>query len=104
LERLGVPREDIAMLLPLGMTTKIVDKRNLRNLIEMAHQRLCTRAYWEYRKLMADIMKALSEYSEEWAFLVFNFFEPKCEVMGYCNEKKGCGRRMQIIGVEELVN
>ena len=53
----GVPREDAAMLLPLGMTTKIVDRRNLRNLVDMSHQRLCTRAYWEYRKLMADIMK-----------------------------------------------
>ena len=26
----GVPKEDAAMLLPLGMTTKIVDKRNLQ--------------------------------------------------------------------------
>ena len=33
-----IPREDSAMLLPLGMTTKIVDKRNLRNLVDMSHQ------------------------------------------------------------------
>ena len=45
LESLGVPKEDSAMLLPLGMSTKIVDKRNLRNLIDMSHQRKCTRAY-----------------------------------------------------------
>ena len=30
LEDIGTPREDSALLLPLGMTTKIVDKRNLR--------------------------------------------------------------------------
>lgn len=89
----GVPREDAAMLLPLGMTTKIVDKRNVRNLIEMSHQRLCTRAYWEYRKLMQDIMKALSEYSEEWKYLVDTYFVPKCELKGYCTEKKCCGRK-----------
>ena len=89
----GVPREDAAMLLPLGMTTKIVDRRNLRNLVDMSHQRLCTRAYWEYRKLMADIMKALSEYSEEWKYLVDNYFVPKCELAGYCTEKKCCGRK-----------
>lgn len=89
----GVPREDVAMLLPLGMATTIVDKRNLRNLVEMSHQRLCTRAYWEYRKLMRDVMKSLSEYSEEWKYLVDNYFVPKCEFMGYCNEKNGCGRK-----------
>ena len=58
-----------AMLLPLGMTTKSVDKRNVRNLIEMSHQRLCNRAYWEYRRLMGDICAALREYSEEWPLL-----------------------------------
>lgn len=89
----GIPREDAAMLLPLGMSTKIVDKRNVRNLIEMSHQRLCTRAYWEYRLLMDDIRQALSEYSEEWKFLAENYFVPKCEVSGYCNEKKSCGRK-----------
>ncbi len=89
----GIPREDAAMLLPLGMSTKIVDKRNVRNLIEMSHQRLCSRAYWEYRLLMNDICKALAEYSEEWKFLAEQYFVPKCEVSGYCSEKKSCGRK-----------
>lgn len=90
---LGIAREDAAMLLPLGMETKIVDKRNLRNLIEMSHQRMCTRAFWEYRELMRDLCNALREYSEEWAYLVDNYFMPKCEVSGYCTEKKSCGRK-----------
>lgn len=89
----GIPREDAALLLPLGMTTKIVDKRNVRSLIEMSHQRMCTRAYWEYRVLMQDICKALSDYSPEWKYLVENYFMPKCEVSGYCTEKKSCGRK-----------
>lgn len=88
-----IPREDAALLLPLGMTTKIVDKRNLRSLIEMSHQRMCTRAYWEYRQLMQDICKALSDYSEEWKYLVDNYFMPKCEVSGFCTEEKSCGRK-----------
>jgi len=50
LDELGIPREDSALCLPLGMETKIVDKRNLRNLIDMSHQRMCTRAYHEYRR------------------------------------------------------
>ncbi len=89
----GIPREDAAMLLPLGMETKIVDKRNLRNLIEMSHQRMCTRAFWEYRELMRDLCGALRDYSEEWAYLVDNYFMPKCEVSGFCTEKKSCGRK-----------
>lgn len=93
LEALGLPREDIGMLLPLGMETKVVFRTNLRNLIDMAHQRMCTRAYWEYRKLMQDMVRALSEYSEEWSYLKKHYFVPKCDVTGFCTEAKCCGRR-----------
>ncbi len=92
LEANGVPREDCAMLLPLGMKTKIVDKRNLRNLVDMSHQRMCNRAYWEYRRLFAELSKALADYSEEWKTLVEMLFVPKCQLAGYCTEKKSCGR------------
>ena len=61
MENAGVPKEDIAMFYPLGMKTKIVDKRNLRCLVDMSHQRMCTRAYWEYRQLMKDLMDALKD-------------------------------------------
>lgn len=93
LEESGVPREDCAMLLPLGMTTKIVDKRNLRNLVDMSHQRMCTRAYWEYRKLFAELSDSLAAYSDEWKTLVDMLFQPKCELAGFCTEKKSCGRK-----------
>lgn len=93
LDSLGTPREDIANILPLGMTTKIVDKRNLRNLVEMFHQRSCTRAYWEYRNIMKAIKEELSGISDEWKWIADNLFIPKCEVVGYCTEKKGCGRK-----------
>ena len=74
----GIPREDSAMLLPLGMETIIVDKRNFRSLVEMSHQRMCSRAYWEYRCLFDDICNALSEYSPEWKEIVDLMFRPKC--------------------------
>lgn len=94
LENNGIPKEDIAMFYPLGMKTKIVDKRNLRNLIEMTHQRMCSRAYWEYRNVMKEICKTLHDYSDEWAWIVDNCFKPKCEVVGYCTESKSCGRKL----------
>lgn len=95
LETIGTPKEDIANLLPLGMTTKVVLRTNLRNLIDMAHQRMCTRAYWEFRQLMKDILNALKEYSDEWIALIdiYKVFQPKCEVCGFCTEKYSCGRR-----------
>ena len=37
----GIKREDAAMLLPLGMETKIVDKRNLRNLMDKIGRASC---------------------------------------------------------------
>ena len=95
---MGVPREDAAMLLPLGMTTRIVDKRNLRNLVDMSRQRMCNRAYWEFRKLFSDISNALASYSDEWEWVVENCFHPKCDDTGYCTEKHGCGRQPQLLG------
>lgn len=88
----GIPKEDIANILPLGMSTTVILRTNLRNLIDMSHQRLCMRAYWEFRQLMKDIMKSLSEYSEEWDYVVKNYFKPKCELFGYCDEHNSCGR------------
>ena len=92
LEDLGIPKEDSANGLPLGMITKIVCKYNFRTLVDMSHQRECTRAYHEFRKLFKEICIALSEYSEEWKYLVENYFMPKCEYLGKCTEKKSCGR------------
>ena len=93
LERAGIPKEDIAMILPLGMKTKIVDKRNLRNAIDMSRQRMCNRAYWEYKNdLFKDYCEALKQYSCEWAYIVDNYFYAKCEPDKVCLETKGCGK------------
>jgi thymidylate synthase (FAD) len=88
-----IPREDVANLFPLGMNTKIVDKRNLRNVIDMSRQRMCTRAYWEFRKLFKAYADELKKIDDEWAYIVDNYFMPKCEMLGYCPEKYSCGRK-----------
>lgn len=93
LEEHDIPREDSALGLPLGMQTKIVCKHNLRNLMDMSHQRLCARAYHEYRTLFMDVCDALRSYSEEWAYLVDHYFVPKCDYFGFCPEKRSCGRK-----------
>ena len=92
----GISKEDVANLLPLGMKSKMVLRTNARHLIDMSHQRLCTRAYWEYREFMKDLMEALSNYSEEWKYIVDNYFIPKCELYGYCTEHNSCGRKPKL--------
>ena len=80
------------MVLPLGMRTVVVDKRNLRNLIDMSRQRMCGRAYWEYRQMFNDVCNALKKYSFEWEHIIDTQMMPKCKYLGYCPEKKSCGR------------
>ena len=92
LQNLGIPREDAAMVLPLAMQTKIVDKRNLRNLIDMSRNRMCTRAYWEFRELFNDICRELKKINSEWEYIIDNYMVSKCDVLGYCPETKSCGK------------
>lgn len=89
----NIPKEDAANCLPLGMSTKVVIRTNARQLIEMSRIRKCNRAYWEFRQLMKDLETALSEYSEEWKEIIQLEFKPKCQVLGYCNEKNSCRKK-----------
>lgn len=91
LEELGIPKEDIANILPLGMESKIVLKINARALLHMAEVRECTRAYWEFRKFMKELHDVLGILDEEWN-RIMSYAKPKCEVNGYCGEKNSCGR------------
>ena len=84
----GVPKEDVANLLPLGMNTKIVLKINYRALLHMAEVRMCERAYIEFRDFMKELIKTISEIDEEWAELM-KFMLPKCKT---CTEKENCPR------------
>ena len=88
-----IPIEDATMALPISYSSKMVDKRNLRNLIDMSRNRMCSRAYWEFRELFNDICAALSSYSDEWKYIIDTQMKPKCEILGYCPEKKSCGRK-----------
>lgn len=90
LDALGIPKEDSSGLCPLDMTSTIVCRTNMRHLIEMSHQRLCNRAYWEYREFMNDLADALCNYSVEWKYVVENYFKPKCLFLGRCPEKIPC--------------
>ena len=41
---------------------------------------------------MNDVVNALKDYSPEWNELAEQIFMPKCEALGFCNEKFSCGK------------
>ena len=53
LQAMGVPNEDARYILPNACATSLYLSCNLRELIHMANERLCTRAQWEIRGLVA---------------------------------------------------
>ncbi|MDO5558415.1 MAG: FAD-dependent thymidylate synthase [Oscillospiraceae bacterium] len=95
LKAMGVPNEDATMLLPLGSTTMVVDKRNLRSHMDMSHTRLCDRAFWEYRDIEREIMRQLSALSEEWAYIIEHYFMPNCQFFGRCRETRKCKKNKE---------
>ena len=71
-QSLGVPNEDARYILPNACATSLYLSCNLRELIHIANERLCTRAQWEIRELVKQ-MVALVE--PELQFMLV----PKCK-------------------------
>ena len=51
-----IPNEDARYILPNACTTELYLSCNLRELIHMANERLCSRAQWEIRELFKQII------------------------------------------------
>jgi thymidylate synthase (FAD) len=86
LVRAGVPAEDARFVLPNAAATNLKVTINLQALLHMADLRLCTRAQWEFRKVVAlmraEIMKKVDP-------LFARMLQPKCGAgrLGYCDEE-----------------
>jgi thymidylate synthase (FAD) len=80
----GVPAEDARFVLPNATNTNFKVTVNLLELLHIADLRLCTRAQWEFRKVVAlmraEVMRALP--------LLGRYLQPKCGQyrLGYCDE------------------
>lgn len=68
----GIPKEDARYLLPNACETSLYVSCNLRELIHMANERLCTRAQWEIREVV-ESMCALVDPALQFMLV------PKCE-------------------------
>ena len=72
LTALGIPNEDARYILPNACTTDLYLSCNLRELIHIANERLCTRAQWEIRELVKQMVSLVDP---ELQFMLV----PKCK-------------------------
>ena len=87
----GIKAEDARYLFPNACCTNIVLTCNLRELMHICNERLCTCAQLEIRSLFNEITKqAIKDIPFMSKYLV-----PKCEKLGYCNEitTRSCGKK-----------
>ena len=95
---LGLPAEDARAVLPNACATNLTWSCNLRELMHVCNERLCTCAQEEIRTMVREMVEKVTK---ELPFLK-KYLVPKCEMLGYCNEpKRSCGRkklRSEVIG------
>jgi len=82
-----VPAEDARFVLPNACTSSIHMTINYHALIDLAKERLCSRAQWEIRELVKKLRKSVSEVSPKLA----GYLQPKCWWLKRCPETKSCG-------------
>jgi thymidylate synthase (FAD) len=71
-QHMGTPNEDARYILPNACATSLYLSCNLRELIHMANERLCTRAQWEIRELVEEMCNLVDPKLQ---FMLV----PKCE-------------------------
>lgn len=86
LKDLGLENDKTGYILPLAMDTTMVLKINARALIHMANLRMCQRALKEYRELMKEFKRVVSELDDEWKWIADNHMIPQCMVFNKCPE------------------
>lgn len=85
-------QQDARYLIPNAGRTNLIWTTNLRNLLHVCHVRLCSRAQWEIRELIARCREVMAPQFPP----IARFCVVKChpEAMGYCDEgARTCGFR-----------
>jgi thymidylate synthase (FAD) len=80
----GIPAEDARFVLPNAAPTNFQVMVNFAELLHIADLRLCTRAQWEIRQMVAKMRKEVMKKVPE----LGRYLQPKCgeRRMGYCDE------------------
>ena len=88
LRKANIPEEDIRYFYPNATKTNIIVTMNARELRHFFSLRCCERAQWEIKQV-AEMMLALVK---EVAPSLFENAGAQCMKLGYCPEKRGCGK------------
>lgn len=106
----GMPAEDARGLVPHNMTTRYHWVVSLRTLLGEAGKRLCTQAQFEWRQVMAEVVKAIRSYSsiwssksapegDAWQFAAMaDLLKPVCYQAGHCTFMAEFDRNCSIRG------
>jgi len=80
----GIPAEDARFVLPNATPTNFQVMVNFTELLHIADLRLCWRAQWEIRQMVALMRRAVMNAVPE----IGGYLQPKCgeKRMGYCDE------------------
>lgn len=106
----GIPAEDARGLLPHAITTRVLYNTNLRALIDVLGNRLCTQAQFEWRKVAIGMLRAIQGYhtlgwTDGWQFKLIAqaegaTFAPICFKTGKCefmaSLDRGCTIRPRV--------
>ena len=88
LKDMGIPEEDARYILPNATCTNIIVTMNCRELHNFFKVRVCNRAQWEIRELATKMLALCKEVAP----VIFENAGASFDVLGYCPEKRSCGR------------
>lgn len=88
---MGIPPEDARFVLPNACISTIYIAINYHALVDLAKERLCTRAQWEIRELLEQIKQKVETVSP----ILAGYLQPKCYWIGQCPEQNPCLRNRQ---------
>lgn len=80
----GIPAEDARFVLPNATATNLKVTVNFASLLHIADLRLCTRAQWEFRRVVAKMRAEVMRVEP----MLGRMLQPKCgeRRLGYCDE------------------
>jgi len=82
-----IPAEDARYILPQAVHTQLAMTMNARELMHACSLRLCLRAQWEIVQLFQQIKDEIRKVAP----LIGEELNPKCYLLGYCDESESCG-------------
>lgn len=91
----AIPQEDARYVLPNACCTVLCVTMNLRSLINLMNERLCSRAQWEIRCVAQQMRRLVSAVMPQ----AENMLVPKCEKNAqfpFCPERSSCGRHKKL--------